>query len=92
MGRVIEHANRWAGFIAVQIHPKTGGRLPYDSILVGSAKLGSAKVGSAKVGSAKDDSAEVGSAKVGSAKVGSAKVSFICGVCSEVASIPRTVG
>ena len=57
----------------VQIHPQTRGRLPYDSILVGSAKLGSAKVGSAKVGSF----------KVGSHKFGSAKVSFTCGVCRQ---------
>jgi hypothetical protein len=76
MGRVTDHANRWAGFIAVQIQPQKGGcynpiahgcsnaphrwggRLPYDSILVGSIK-----VGSAKVGSVKDGSAKVGSSK-----------------------------
>jgi hypothetical protein len=28
MGRVTEHANRWAGFIAVQMHPQTGVKLP----------------------------------------------------------------
>jgi len=70
-----------------------GGRLPYDSILVGSGKVGSGKVGSVKVGfgkvgSHKDGFAKVGSAKVGSAKVGSAqvgstKVSFTCGVCRQ---------
>jgi hypothetical protein len=53
MGRVSEHANRWAGLMAVQIHPQTGDRLPYDSILVGSVKVGSAKDGSILVGSAK---------------------------------------
>ena len=45
--------------MAVQMHLiGGGGRLPYDSILVGSIK-----VGSAKVGSVKDGSAKVGSSK-----------------------------
>jgi hypothetical protein len=51
MGR-IEYANRWAGFIAVQIQPQSG-RLPYGSIKFGSIKVGSANVGSFKVGSFK---------------------------------------
>ena len=80
MGRVSEHANRWAGLMAVQIHPQTRGRLPYDSILVGSGKVGSLKSGSAKVGIHKVDSAKVGSDKVCSHKVDLAKVSFTSGV------------
>ena len=49
MGR-IEHANRWVGFLAVQIHSQTWGRLLYGSGKVGSGKVGSAEVGSGKVG------------------------------------------
>ena len=52
MGR-LEHANRWVGFLAVQIHSQTWGRLLYGSGKVGSGKVGSGKVGSAEVGSGK---------------------------------------
>ena len=53
MGRVSDHAKHCAGFMAVQIHPQAGGRLPYGSILVGSGKVGYVKSGSGKVGIAK---------------------------------------
>ena len=58
MGR-IEHANRWVGFLAVQIHSQTWGRLLYGSGKVGSLRVGSLKVGSFKAGSAKVGSSGV---------------------------------